>query len=106
MAGYDYKFEDLVPGTILECSWGYSMTIVDFYRVVGRYGKAHVTLEKLGNKIVEGSGWYGKCVPDTNVVRDRITNAFYSGKYGVIKLSKCQWLRLWDGKPSDFNLLD
>ncbi len=103
---YDYKFEDLTPGLILECTWGWSMTIVDFYRVVGRWGKAHVTLEKLGKKIVKGDGMVGECVPDTEKVVDHITNVFYSKKYGALKLSDHQILSIWNGRPCYHNHMD
>ena len=106
MAGYGYEFEDLTPGTILECTWGWSMTIVDFYRVVGRWGKAHVSLEKLEKKVVDGDGMVGRCVPDCGKVIDHITNVFYSKKYKALKLDKNRILSIWNGRPCYHNYFD
>lgn len=50
------KPHSLKGGDILYSSWGYEQTNVDFYKVVGLYGKNTVALVKIAAEHVEGSG--------------------------------------------------
>ena len=100
------KFEDLKPGTVLSCVWGYSMSIVDFYRVKSTRGKCTVVLERLRNKIVDThDGWDGHVIPDFEHPLDEMSVRF-SPKYGCVKLSNHQFLRIWDGQPKYYNHAD
>ena len=102
---YTYSFDELKPGTILVCEWGYSMNIVDFYKVIGTRGKATVILQKLYNKTTEGDGWSGKCIPSNGPKGDPII-ARLSSKSNCIKLSSCRYLQIWDGESAYYNHLD
>lgn len=48
-------------GDLFAASFGYSMTCVDFYEVVGTKGKATVILREIAKE--GGSGWDGYCKP-------------------------------------------
>jgi hypothetical protein len=48
--------EQVKPGTIFSCSWGYDQTNVDFYQVVERRGYM-VTLREIGCKSIEETSW-------------------------------------------------
>jgi hypothetical protein len=47
---------DLPVGTVLVCSWGWEQTNVDFFKVVGHFGRLGVEMVAVGSKTVEGSG--------------------------------------------------
>lgn len=55
---------EIKVGHILRASWGYSMSINDFYHVVGKRGKTILVVEKLQNKKLSGGGFSGQEVPD------------------------------------------
>ena len=93
-------------GDIAYTSWGYSMTLVDFYRLTKIIGKATFEFEKLDDKIVSGS--YNspagcEVVPDESraigTVRGRI------GKNGRVKIDG-HTLFFWKGKPVYANHCD
>ena len=110
MDNYKFTFDEIKPGMILESTWGYSMTIVDFYKVVGKRGKTTVDLVRLFNEVTEGSGLQGHAIPvlDTS----KANNGHYSAritKDGYLKLSggiRGTFLVKWDDKPVLFDHMD
>lgn len=99
------KFEDIKTGDILVSSWGYDMTIVDFYKVVSKRGTSTVVLQKLCNDYPTGNGFQGHTVPsdipDGTPFKARLT------KSGSIKLSSYKYIfSKWNGKPAYYNHLD
>jgi hypothetical protein len=52
-------------GEIFRCSWGYSMTIVDYYVIteISKTGKS-VKIKAIGGEIISGGGYSGMCRPD------------------------------------------
>lgn len=96
---------------IYVCSWGLTMTIVDFYGVIKETEK-QIVLRKLESKCVEDCGFYaGKVVPtnepyeymgepeDVRCVKK--DGGVYDRKSGFYKSYK-----KWDGKPVYFNKCD
>jgi hypothetical protein len=81
--------KDLPVGTVLVCSWGWEQTNVDFYKVVGHYGKLGVEMVHVGSKTVEGSGgghgMSDMVVADPDRVLDdgAVVRARMSSKVGV-----------------------
>ena len=102
---YNYFLDELKPGTILICEWGYSMTIVHFYRVISTRGTATVVLQKLKNTVLDGDGWSGNCIPSAEPAGEPFT-ARWSRKSQCVKLSKYEHLKIWGGEPAYFNHLD
>lgn len=49
-------------GTVLFESWGYSMTIVDFYQVTAVKGK-QVTVRQISGTVIDGDGQSGRKIP-------------------------------------------
>ena len=102
--------EILNVGDVVHCSWGYSMTLNDFYIVVGRVGKASVKLEKIGSKWVEGSdGFTGKVVADETVrTGEFLTKRVKTSWNGDarIKISDCQYAYSYDGRAVYENHMD
>jgi hypothetical protein len=100
-------------GDILYSSWGYSMTIVDFYKVlkVTPSGKS-VSVQRLQSKTVEGhAGYEGYVMPTEHEATDRDTffrnkRVSPSGQGYSITLTSCQTAFTWDGKKKYFNRMD
>ena len=102
---YNYKFQDVNIGDMFYASWGYNMTLVDFYRVIDKKGTATILLERLGSKQVAGNGLSGEVEPDIltreEVIKVRIKKGGgMPGKWGKEILVR------WDGKPKYFNRMD
>ena len=100
-------------GDILSCTWGYSMTIVDFYKVikVSPSGKS-VTVQRLASDCIEGhAGYEGYVMPSAHAhhynetYKNKRIKSAYNGGY-EIKISDCQYASLWDGKKKYFNRID
>ena len=87
--------DDVEVGDILYVSWGYDMTIVDFYRVIQRK-KASINLEKLESKEVSSN----KVMPIDKVVPDSVVDGktFRISRYGVCKIDG-RTARYWKGNP-------
>ena len=104
-------FPNVVPGTIFSTSWGYDMTIVDFYQVVKRTGKSVYVRPIAANK--DGGGWSGT----TTAVKDSFTSAtatrcLLKGN-PKDKTNESVYInidghlgRVWDGKPKYYNTMD
>ena len=95
--------QDVQVGDILVRNWGYSMVLVDFYKVIERK-KASVKLAKLENKVVDGDPSRGHVVPGDSIVENKTVDGklFRIG----VKWSKevvCQvdghTVHYWNGKP-------
>lgn len=94
----------LKVGNILVASWGYSMTLVDFYEVVAV--TAHgATLEMVGSTVVDGdAGYSGRVIANPEQRTGKMTKvrvpADNSPKVGNT------WARPWDGSSQYFNRVD
>ena len=100
----------LKVGDILYTSWGYSMTIVDFFKVTKLLTATKIAVVPLNDDISSGQrGYSGEKVPDMThqtgqreqIVFIRNNQAKVALKSGVI-----QTARIWDGKPVYFNHMD
>jgi hypothetical protein len=95
---------------IICSSFGYDMTIVEFYVVV-RMTKASVWLRPIGRIVTGDDGrGEGKAVPDdswqasdSNVFRKRIQR-YWDGIETISDTIK--YFRIWDGKPQYHNTWD
>jgi hypothetical protein len=116
--------KEVEVGSILLDVWGYSMTIVDFYRVV-KVSPKSVIVEPCASKTVEGSEGYlsGQSVPTPEVPITNV-NDLKDGKvkqyrlfrretsYGVSYVGSLDgygtmhYLKVWDGRPRSFNHCD
>lgn len=100
-------------GDILVSVWGYSMTIVDYYQIVGRRGRTIFQIRKLQNEQVSGDpGWHGLVAPrpgafDDNrghMIEARMTR---DGRaVSIPGFSGRQQAELWDGRNRYFNSAD
>jgi hypothetical protein len=92
------KFKDSIKvGDILQDSWGYDQTNVEFYKVIAKKG-ATVTIQELSHVHVEGSGGCGmscKVMPDLNKFYGEPITKRIAGC--SIKISSCISLTPWDG---------
>ena len=84
----------LVVGDILNTSWGYDQTNVEFYQVVGLKAKTMVILREIGSIQHDGS----HVLP----ARDSFTGEMFAkrvnAQYNVVKISSCQ-----RAYPTDMN---
>lgn len=111
----DYRKDpmDVQVGDILTCSWGYSMTLVDYYRVTERKAKS-IKLEKLESKILTGGGYQGTCMPTDKRAPDRYQTDLENKLFRIgVKWSKevvCQInghsVYYWDGNPDSYDHMD
>ena len=91
-------------GDILFTSWGYDMTIVDYYEIIKATGKSFV-VKHLKDKIVSGSRQRGESMP--------ILGEYESDKEIRCKISKYNYLKidgefahLWNGKSQHTDTMD
>ena len=96
------KPHTLEVGHILESSWGYDQTNIDFYQVTGIIGKTMVELRPIA-KIDASEGnepWaQGKCLPDAG----NFTGPTFRRKAdhnGYVRIDSVSSAHVWDGKPA------
>ena len=99
----EVQFQDpsvLEVGTILRRSWGYEQTNVNFY-VVDRVTKTMVTFHEVGKTLIDGDGWTGRVVPNTDeATGEPIRRKFHrSGSNGEIwiRMNSYSGARVWSG---------
>jgi hypothetical protein len=85
---------------ILECSWGYDQTNVDFYEVINAT-KSFVTVQKIGTKETAEVGFMTTyATPDTSIrkeiIRRKIKN-YGSGEF--VQPEYYSSASIWDGSP-------
>jgi len=95
----------LEVGDIVVSSWGYSMTIVDFYEVVELVANNAAIMQKISQKVVSGeAGYSGECIGLKGMY---VGNPF---RVTHIKNGECKidghHASKWDGKPRYFNRMD
>lgn len=103
--------QEIKIGDVLVCSWGYSMTLVDFYKVVKVTAKS-AYLAKMGSKVVEQDNYAGHsrvmpsgiCSTEKPLMR-RIQKSRYDGSL-YCKITDYQYARPWDGNSKYFNDMD
>lgn len=99
-------------GEIVEHSWGYDQTNIDFWQIVRRTAK-FVTLRRIASKQVETpeAAWMtGRSIPDIdnfmeNVapIRRSVIVSAGRGEIGVGSPNGCGWADLWNGKPANWS---
>ena len=104
-------------GDILVVQWGYSMRLVDYYRIISANGKS-VKLEHLKGKRITDDGWTGTEVPTDKVEKDervdgksfRLIPPERQFMHDVDNWNVCKingnYAEFWDGKPKHFDTLD
>lgn len=101
-------------GDILYSSWGYSMTIVDFYKVIKMTasGKS-ITLQRMQSETVDGdAGYEGYVMPSRheNKTEQPLKNKRISpnrdGDGYSVKINSSAHAYKWDGKKKYFNRMD
>lgn len=102
-------------GDILECTWGYSMTLVEFYKVTKIISACKVEIVELKADTVPGSedsGGGRRLVPTDETYGDPIvkmvTQSSYERQSGAwhITINDSVHLKPWDGRPCYFNDYD
>lgn len=89
---------DLKVGDILETSWGYDQTNVDFYEVVEVPSGKTVIIREIARRTTETGFMCGKTVPVRGkYIGDPITKRVAPGGYVAMDHHHA-WK--WDGKPS------
>jgi hypothetical protein len=92
---------DMPIDTILVRSWGYEQTNVDFYKVVGTFGKLGLKLVRVGTKSdtsrESGNSMADYCLPDLNLCGSEVKNARINDKNWA-KLDG-DLIQKWDGRP-------
>ena len=100
-------------GDILSGSWGYSMTIVDFYKVTKILSPCRVEIQKIGATCISADRGGGENLmpnPD-NVIGESVQKTIMKDRYYTreerwyIKTEYCH-LTPWDGEPEYQNTWD
>ena len=115
--GYGKKPEEVAVGDILSCEWGYSMNLVDFYKVLERK-KSSIKVARLETKKITDDGFRGKEYPVDRIKSDRGVDGklfrivppnrqHYNRveEQAVIKI-KGNDVRYWNGTALSFDELD
>lgn len=106
--------DSIKNGTILVHSFGYSMTLVNFYQVI-RETTATVVVREIGQEVVSNDAYMaGKVMP----IKDKFLGdkefRLYKRQHkdgvsffvGRLDSSHPQYIRLWEGKPVAYNHCD
>lgn len=96
----------LEVGDILYSSYGYSMSLGDFYRVTKLVGKQSVEVEELSKESVDGDGWSGHHVPVLEGKGTPVEGRFRVTNGSTIKVGYSQYAHKWDGRPKYYNTMD
>ena len=114
-AGNEQPFENpFKEGDILYSSWGYTMRLVDFYKVISS-SKSFVKLAHLVdyNSQQDEYGQAGKKMPkldqtepDSNVDGRRFKVHIRDDGKAFVKINNYEWAEMWDGKPKSFDTYD
>ena len=93
------KPEDVQIGDVLYTSWGYDMTIVDFYKVIERKAKS-IKLQRIEGKRIDG-----KVVPTDKPMTDKNVDGklFRIGNYGSVCKIESRYAYYYDGKAKHYN---
>lgn len=98
-------------GDIYYTSWGYDMTIVDFFQVISVTAK-RAKLKKISSKVVDGSaGYSGKVIPIKDSFREAKvittgTDMSYNGKSTILKNCDGHMGYKYENTPLCFNYMD
>lgn len=98
------EYPKMIPGTILRCTFGYSMTINHYYIIESR-NKKTIFCREIGSKVIEGQhGFHGREVPDATKRGSKVYNCILrNGDRVKVNNEVCY---IWDGKPNYFNQMD
>lgn len=112
--------ENDIVGKVLVDSWGYSMVIVDFYRVVKATDKTVVVIPMTSRETAEAgtNGFAGTSMPEEDMpngaqtrlrIIDKVNGRFYRGTVtnGTgTKMCPPHTLFEWDGRPMGYDHCD
>lgn len=103
------KISENLVGRIIHTSWGYDMTINEFY-VIRRQMNKTVEAEEIGTRIDshDGFGQSGHEIPDVNRGTGRMVRFLVKRDYQneLSFVGDGRWYGLHDGKSTYFNTLD
>lgn len=89
------------PGAILESSWGYEQTNVDYYMVIKRTATS-AQLIRMEKKSIISSSMVGTCIPGKpDITAKPFRRKIYDyGNGECVGIGTYSSAHLWDGKPS------
>jgi len=93
----EFKHEFNV-GDILDSSWGYDETHVDFFEVIEILGSQMVAIRQIGGKVVKEERGADYVVPVPSSYHGPVLRRRVSPGHGV-KINSYSWASKWDGKP-------
>lgn len=87
----------LVEGSILQTSWGYDQTNLDFYKILSRHGN-NVVVVPMSKELIEANcGMSGYFIAGKEIPENAFNTKIHSGS---IKDEMGYSMSLWNGKPS------
>lgn len=104
-----HQSESYEPGAILEHSWGYDQTNIDFFVIVKRSdtarGDTWLTLQAMTSRSVETARMQGNCTPHeinagAKPFRRKLAKQASDGMEIGVGIHSYGWCSLWDGKPA------
>ena len=93
-------------GDLLHGSWGYNMTLNEFFRVIERRGKSTIVAQKLSNEKITGGGYSGREIPGAPT-GEVITFRETAKHPGSVKYSDhCRLYPSNEGREYHYNTMD
>jgi hypothetical protein len=95
----------LKVGDILESSWGYDQTNIDFYQVVKLVGKSSVSLRQMACASTPEQGFMTAYKTPTTPLGEPFTKREGQLEDGkpYVRLSSYAYAFPWDGKPARYS---
>jgi hypothetical protein len=93
----------LEVGHVLESSWGYDQTNVDFYQVTAIIGPRMVEIRQIHGKRVAETAWLqGHVVPDLDNFKGEPMRKIASHR-GRVTIDHGRGASVWDGRPVSYS---
>lgn len=86
--------KDVKIGDIFGSSWGYSMTLVDFYQVIDKIGKSTLVLQSIQQSRTEEGFMSGRTSPVPNAFIGEPFRKRYNPRYKSVKIHESSSARL------------
>ena len=96
--------QDEEVGDILYTSWGYDMTIIDFYKVIERKAKS-IKVQRIEGKRIDGKRIDGRVIPIDKEIPDKNVDGklFRIGNYEAVFKIGSRYAYYYDGRPKHYN---
>lgn len=103
------NIEEFKVGDILVSTFSYTMTIVEFFKIVKKSGKKTFYLQPIAQEVVSGDSMQGKCAPKQPIAYAGKEEKFMGSRDGKLRGGKSPGYRpmyTYIGDPVYFDHMD